>query len=221
MKLPSAVLGMALFFACGSSPPPCPPVPELWPAAGTGTPGFSGEVLVPSAGGQTLTISQLHDYAEFTFTRGGISYTARYALSKELPPSALPFVFVQRPQPIPACAALEGHGPIIDAIEVRRCGALISTGQNSYPSTTGCPGKGLIKPSPMDGPPDGQGAALGSATYFGWRLSGKVTLESGDEVTVTVLDSPSEPFEVFAGSSQTQGTLRLGALSGSGTLQVP
>lgn len=176
---------------------------------------------MPLAEEQTLTISQLHDYAEYTFTRAGISYIARYALSRELPPSALPFVFVQRPQPIPGCAALEGHGPIIDAIEVRRGGSLISTGQNSYQSPTGCPGKGFIKPSPMDGSPDGQGAALGNAAYFGWQLSGKVTLESGDEVTVTVLDSPSEPFEVFAGSSQTQGTLKLGALSGSGTLQVP
>lgn len=166
-------------------------------------------------------ISQAHDYAEYTFKVGGISYTARYALTREPPPSALPFVFVQRPQPLPACATLEGHGPIIDAIEVRRGGSLVSTGENSYQSPTGCPGEGLIKPSPMDGQPDGQGAALGNATYFGWRLSGKVTLESGDEVTVTVLDSPSEPFEVFAGSSQTQGTVKLGALSGSGTLQVP
>jgi hypothetical protein len=176
---------------------------------------------VPSAGEQTLTIPQAHDYVEYSFKRDGISYTARYALSKDLPPSVLPFVFVQRPQPISACAALDGHGPVVDAIEVRRGGSLISTGADSYASSSACPGKGLPKPSPLDGPPDGQGAALGNAEYFGWRLAGKVTLVSGDEVTVTVLDSEAKPFEVFAGSLQWQGTLKLGTLSGSGTLRVP
>jgi hypothetical protein len=57
--------------------------------------------------------------------------------------------------------------------------------------------------------------------FFGWRLAGKVTMESGDEVRVTVLDSPSEAFDVFAGTQEWQGTLKLGTLQGSGTLRMP
>jgi hypothetical protein len=36
-----------------------------------------------------------------------------------------------------------------------------------------------------------------------------------------VLDSPSEAFDVFAGTQEWQGTLKLGTLQGSGTLRMP
>jgi hypothetical protein len=219
VRLPRTVLGLGVLAACCSSPPPCPPIPELWPAAGTGTPSMG--MLVPLAEEQSLTIAPTHDYAEYRFKRAGISYTARYALGREPPPYALPFVFVQRPQPLPPCAALAGHGPTIDAIDIRRGGSVVSTGQDSSASRGDCPGQGLTKPSPLDGPPDGQGASLADAAHFSWRLAGKLTLQTGDQVTVTVLDSAAEPFEVFAGSQQAQATLKLGALSGSGTVLVP
>jgi hypothetical protein len=220
VRLRLTVVGVGLLLACGNQPPPCPAAPEILPSAGNGA--AQTGLLVPQAEEQFLTIPAARDYVEYRFKRGGISYTARYALSNVPPPPALQFVFVRRPRPLPECAALTGRGPIIDAIEVRRGGSVVSSGENAYEAVARCPGQGLTDKAPaaLNGPPDGNGASLGDAEY-GWRLAGRVTLQSNDEVTVTVLDAGAESFEIFAGSGQTEQTLRLGALDGSGTVRVP
>ena len=194
MTLRFAVVGVGLLLACGNQPPPCPPVPEILPSAGNGA--AQSGLLVPEADQQFLTIPAARDYVEYRFKRGGISYTARYALSRDPPPPVLRFVFLRRPRPLPECASLTGRGPIIDAIEIRRSGSVVSSGENAYESLARCPGQGLTDKAPtaLNGPPDGDGASLGDAEY-GWRLAGKVTLEPNDEVTVTVLDAGAESFE--------------------------
>lgn len=212
------VLGPLL--ACGDAPSPCPAAPEILPSAGSGA--AQTGLLVPQADEQLLTISAARDYAEYRFKRGGVSYTARYALSRDPPASVLQFVFVRRSRPLPECASLSGRGPIIDAIEVQRDGRIVSSGENAFEAQARCPGQGLTNKAPaaLNGPPDGNGASLGDAEY-GWRLARKVTLQPNDEVIVTVLDAGAESFEVFAGTGQTQQTLELGMLAGSGTVRVP
>jgi hypothetical protein len=214
-------LGAALFAACeNTEPPSCPSAQEILPAAGNGA--AQTGALVPQGDEQFLTIPAARDQVAYTFKRGGVSYTARYTLSREPPPVVLPFVFVRRSPPVAECAALAGKGPIIDALEIRRGGSVVSSGDEAYLSSARCPGQGLTNKAPtaLNGPNDGNGAALGDAEY-GWRLAGKVTLESGDEVAVTVLDASAESFEVFAGPEQTRPTLKLGVLNGSGTVRVP
>jgi hypothetical protein len=178
--------------------------------------------LVSQASEEQLTISSDRTFAEYRFVRDGRTYTARYALSPNPPPVVLPFVFVQRPRPLPACDTLAGRGPIIDAIQLRRNGAVVSSGEQAYLSLARCPGQGLTNKAAdeLNGPPDGIGAALADAEY-GWRWDEKATLQSGDDIIVTVLDSSDQPFEVWAGSDETQPTISVGTLSGSGSVHVP
>jgi hypothetical protein len=44
---------------------------------------------------------------------------------------------------------------------------------------------------------------------------------SGDEVVVTVVDDAGAPFEVYASHQQTSYDVKLGALTGSGSVRVP
>ena len=48
----------------------------------------------------------------------------------------------------------------------------------------------------------------------------RITLVSGDEVTVTVLDDSGEPFEVYASHSVTS-YVKLGTLTGTGSVTMP
>jgi hypothetical protein len=221
MRRTVAIVMLGLVAACEDTPAPCGAVPQVLPAVGTGS-ALGGEVLLPEAEGQALTVSADRTFAEYRFTRAGVAYTARYALSRDPAPVALRFVSVRRPGASVDCASLKERGPLIDAIVVRRGGAMVSNGQDAYLSSARCAGQGLTNKAPaaLNGLPDGTGALLADAEY-GWKLSGKATLASGDEIAVTVLDNWAEPLEVLIGSNPTGHTTSLGTIRGSGAVRVP
>ena len=49
----------------------------------------------------------------------------------------------------------------------------------------------------------------------------RLVLESGDTVTVTVLDGAGESFDVYASHQQTGFDMKLGTLTGTSTVTVP
>jgi len=67
---------------------------------------------------------------------------------------------------------------------------------------------------------DGLGVALGDSE-LGWVVGTRIALVSGDEVVVTVVDDADEPFEVYASYQQTSYDVKLGTLTGSGSVRVP
>lgn len=138
-------------------------------------------------------------------------------------PPALRYVSVRRPPPLATCAQLADRGPAIDAIQIRRHAAVISTGARPYLSSARCTLDGLIddaSPS-LAGEPDGVGTTLGGNEYA-WVLDGPDTeLRAGDEIVVTVLDRANEPYQVFAGSDPVNHELALGTLTGSGIVIIP
>jgi hypothetical protein len=203
---------------CTDGPRPCGETPKIYPATGSGA-AVSG-ALVPGAQDQTITVSADRRSLVYTFTRDGAHMTARYALTEAPVPRALYFVAIVRPPPAIACTALTGRGPVIDAVEVRRGGAVISDARSFFAS--GRCGESLTSKASeaLDGPPDGNGLALGGSD-LGWAVGPRIALVSGDEVTVTVLDASAEPFEVYATGQQTSYDMKLGTLTGTGTLTVP
>jgi hypothetical protein len=137
-------------------------------------------------------------------------------------PRPLRYVSVRRPPPLAACAELTDRAPAIDAIQIRRDGALISGGVDPYVSSARCTADGVTATaSPaLAGAPDSVAVALGGHEYA-WTLAAGVTLRSGDEIVVTVLDGTNEPFQVFAGSDPINHELQLGTLTGTGSVRVP
>jgi hypothetical protein len=202
--------------ACGG-PPPCN-TPTVYPATGSGVV-MSGE-LATGADDQRVVISSDRRFLEYTFTRNGATTTARYALSEMSPDPALYFVTMRRPSTQADCAALAGRGPVIDAIEVNRGGTVISDARAGF-SPASC-GQTLDDkgPAELNGPPDGIGLAL-AGNELEWTVAPRITLVSGDEVTVTVLDDSGEPFEVYASHSVTSYDVKLGTLTGTGSVTMP
>jgi hypothetical protein len=146
--------------------------------------------------------------------------TARYALAEGPPAHPLYFVTIRRTPPHGDCAALAGHGPVIDAIEVKRGGVVVASPTAFY-SSAACGGELTAKaPAALNGPPDGVGLAL-AGNELGWALGGRRTLVSGDTVTVTVLDAAGESFDVYGPWQQTSHDVKLGTLTGTGTVTVP
>jgi hypothetical protein len=192
--------------------------PKIYPATGNGA-AVSG-ALTPGAQDQRITVSADRRSLVYTFTRDGAHMTARYALTEASRPRALYFVVIGRPPPAIACADLAGRGPVIDSVEVRRGGAVISDARSFFAS--GRCGESLTAKASeaFNGAPDGSGLALGGAD-LGWAVGTRIALVSGDEVTVTVLDASGEPFEVYATGQQTSYDVKLGTLTGTGTLTVP
>jgi hypothetical protein len=106
---------------------------------------------------------------------------------------------------------------------VRRSDVVIAHGEAGDFSRLGCQGgnRNTRKAAAeWNGPPDGKGALLGDADII-WRLSGRVTLQDGDEVIVTVLDSGKVPFELVTGSSRDYLSQVIGVLDGTGSVRVP
>jgi hypothetical protein len=198
----------------------CSNTPRLFPATGSG-PVASG-ILATGAQDQRIVVSSDRQFLEYTFTRDGKTITARYALSETPPTLALKFVLVKRPPPLATCAALDQRGPVIDAVEVRRGGTLVSVGTSAYYTSARCETQEVSAKAPtlLDGAADGVGAPL-SDNDLGWAMAQRFELLSGDEVTVTVLDGSGGPFEVYAGREQTSFDLKLGTLTGTGTFTVP
>jgi hypothetical protein len=193
-------------------------VPKVYPATGSGM-AVSGE-LAAGALDQKVVVSPDRKFLDYTFTRNGTTMTARYALSETPHPPSRYFVTIRRTPPHGDCAAQAGRGPVIDAVEVRRGGAVISDARSFYASAS-C-GQVLTNKAPgaLNGPPDGVGLAL-AGDALGWALGERVVLESGDTVTVTVLDDAGESFDVYATGSQTGFDVKLGTLTGTGTVTVP
>lgn len=131
------------------------------------------------------------------------------------------FVSIRRPPPLAACAQLDGRGPIIDAIQIRRGGVVISEGVSPYLSSARCTTDGLTSRAPpcLGGPPDGVGVGLGG-NELGWSLAEGEALREGDEVVVTVVGGANEPYQVFAGADRIDHRLELGTLAGSGSVVV-
>jgi hypothetical protein len=215
IALAVVVVGLA-GAACGG-PPPCD-TPRVYPATGSGVV-ISGQ-LATGAQDQRVVISPDRRFLEYTFTRNGTTTTARYALSEVSPEPALYFVTIRRPSNQADCAALAGRGPVIDAIEVNRGGSVISDARAGF-SAASC-GQPLNDKGPveLDGPPDGIGLALGG-NEVEWTVAPRITLVSGDEITVTVLDDSGEPFEVYASHSLTSYGVKLGTLTGTGSVTMP
>jgi hypothetical protein len=87
VSLRGALLAGGLLLACTSEPPDCPKTVrsvEVLPAAGKGA--AQSGALVPDAEGQELVISADHRTLEYRFRRGGVAYTARYALARPAGP---------------------------------------------------------------------------------------------------------------------------------------
>jgi hypothetical protein len=215
IALAVVVVGLA-GAACGG-PPPCD-TPRVYPATGSGVV-ISGQ-LATGAQDQRVVISPDRRFLEYTFTRNGTTTTARYALSDVSPEPALYFVTIRRPSNQADCAALAGRGPVIDAIEMNRGGSVISDARAGF-SAASC-GQPLNDKGPveLDGPPDGIGLALGG-NEVEWTVAPRITLVSGDEITVTVLDDSGEPFEVYASHSLTSYGVKLGTLTGTGSVTMP
>lgn len=218
MTIRRFALALVAVASCTTDPPPCGEVPKLFPATGSGVT-VSG-ALLPDAQAQSILVSPDRRFLEYTFTRNGTVTTARYALSETPPIRALYFVTVRRPLPLAECATLVGRGPVIDSVEVKRGGELISSAR-SYFSSARC-GQGLTNKaaSELNGSSDGLGVALGDSE-LGWVVGTRLVLLSGDEVVVTVLDGAGEPFEVYASHEQTGYDLKLGTLTGTGSFRVP
>jgi hypothetical protein len=218
MTIRRFALGMVAVASCTTDPPPCGEIPKLFPATGSGVT-VTG-ALLPDAQAQSIVVSPDRRFLEYTFTRNGTVTTARYALSETPPTRALYFVTVRRPLPLAECAALVGRGPVIDSVEVKRGGAVISNAR-SYFSSARC-GQVLTNKaaSELNGSPDGVGVALGDSE-LGWVVGTRIALLSGDEVVVTVLDGAGEPFEVYASHEEPSYDLKLGTLTGTGSVRVP
>jgi hypothetical protein len=60
-----------------------------------------------------------------------------------------------------------------------------------------------------------------SGDALGWAMGERLVLESGDTVTVTVLDGAGESFDVYASHQQTGFDMKLGTLTGTSTVTVP
>jgi len=217
MTLRRYAVALVAFTCCASDPPPCDS-PQLFPATGSGV--TATGALLPDAQAQRIVVSPDRRFLEYTFMRNGNVTTARYALSETPPTPAPHFVTVRRPLPQAACSALVGRGPVIDSVEVRRGGMVVGSGR-SYFSSARC-GQGLTDKaaSELNGSPDGLGVALGDSE-LGWVVGTRIALVSGDEVVVTVVDDADEPFEVYASYQQTSYDVKLGTLTGSGSVRVP
>ena len=55
----------------------------------------------------------------------------------------------------------------------------------------------------------------------GRYLDGRITLQPGDDVVVTVLDSSGETFEVLAAQQYGGADVPLGTLTASGSVRIP
>jgi hypothetical protein len=196
----------------------CGDVPKFYPATGSGAV-MTGE-LAPGALDQRIVVSSDRTFLEYTFTRNGTTTTARYALSET--PRTVPwyFVTIRRTPPHGDCAAQAGRGPVVDSVEVSRGGVVISDARAFY-AAANC-GQMITAKAPVElnGPPDGLGLAL-AGDPFGWAVGERLVLESGDAVTVTVLDGAGEAFDVYAARQQVSFDMKLGTLTGTGTLTVP
>jgi hypothetical protein len=218
MRRFACLLGALAFASCTDGPGSCGDAPKSYPAIGSGT--VSSGDLATDAVDQRIVVSPDRQFLEYTFKRNGTTMTARYALSETPRSLALTFVTIGRPPPAIACNALAGRGPVIDSIEVKRGGVVISDPRAFFAS--GRCGDALTAKATDDlnGPPDGNGVALAGGG-LGWAVGERIALVSGDEVTVTVLDGSGEPFEVFASWQETSYDVSLGRLTGTGTLIVP
>jgi hypothetical protein len=214
-----SLLAVLTLAGCNSAPPPCPEPEKVYPATGAGAVLRGSGELVSRAEDQRIAISADRQFLEYTFTRDGTTFTARYALSETRPARARKYVLVRRSNGPAPCGGT-ALGPVIDSIEVKRGGAVISTGRSFFASNR-C-GEGLTnKASPqLNGPPDGQGTAL-AGSDLGWALDDRTTLVSGDQVVVTVLDASREAFDVYAGGDQASFDVKLGTLTATGTVVVP
>ena len=211
------LMACLLLAGCGG-PPPCN-VPKVEVATGSGE--FHVAELTAGAQQQRIAISADRTRFEYTFVRDGVSYTAVYALGEAPPPPALRWVSIRRPPPLATCADLGNRGPTIDAIEIRRGGVVVATGNVPRFASDRWPRVDDKGPPSLAGPPDGQGVAL-AGNELAWLLTGdRMTLRPGDEVVVTVLDGSNEPYQVFAGPEPLVQQLQLGTLTGSGTVTVP
>ena len=154
MVLAVVVAGLA-GAACGPRPATRPgSIPP--PAAASS----SRASLATGAQEQRVVISPDRRFLEYTFTRNGTTTTARYALSEMPPEPALYFVTIRRPSTQADCAALAGRGPVIDAIEVKRGGTVISDARAGF-SAASC-GQPLNDKGPV-------GLNSASLTGSGWR----------------------------------------------------
>jgi hypothetical protein len=195
---------------------------DLRPATGTGA--LQGASLAPGASEQKVTISPDRKRLEYTFTKGGKTYTAVYALSETEAPRALRHVSIRRPAGALDCAALEQKGPVFDGIEIRRGGRLLGGGERPQRLPVPCSSTMQPEDGPdvLGGPPDGEGASLGRFG-FGWTVPQGLALLPGDEIYFTVLDGAAEPYGVYldADADYRFRGVELGTLTGSGTLRVP
>jgi len=212
------VLASIVLAACTNDPPACNEPPPLFPATGSSV--TVPRMLVTDAQAQRVSISPDRQFLEYTFTRNGVVTTARYALSESQPAPALLFVMVRRPPPLTECNALVGRGPVIDSVEVKRSGVVIGSGRAFF-SSARC-GHDLTAKAEgqLNGPPDGLGTPLGDSE-LGWIVGTRLALVSGDEVVVTVVDDAGEPFEVYASHQEVSYDVKLGTLTGTGSLPVP
>lgn len=212
----AAILAVVLLGGGCDERPPC----KLSPLAeATGSADVQSGELTPGAQAQRVTISADRTRFEYTFTRDGRTFTAVYALGQTPPPPALRHVAVRRPASSATCTALSPRGPTVDAVEVRRRGAVIGP-VGADAARSDCRPADEKAPATINGPPDGQGALLGS-DVFRWALPERVALREGDEVAVTVLASVyNEPYEVVALSFEGVELL-LGTAAGSTRVTVP
>ena len=200
--------------ACGG-PPPCN-TPRVYPATGSGVV-ISGEVH--GALDQRVVISPDRRFLD-TRSRATERRQRRATRCRDVAGTRALFRDHRRPSTQADCAALAGRGPVIDAIEVSRGGTVISDARAGF-SAASC-GQPLNDKGPvgLNGPPDGIGLAL-AGNELEWTVAPRITLVSGDEVTVTVLDDSGEPFEVYASHSVTSYDVKLGTLTGSGSVTMP
>jgi len=214
---------LVLAFALALSPTACDvdracgDAPKLYPATGGGA--VVSGALAPGALDQRIVVSPDRKFIEYTFSRNGATVTARYALAETPREPSSHFVTIRRTPPHGDCAAQAGRGPVIDSVEVRRGGVLVSDARSFYASNCG---QTLTAKAPeeLNGPPDGVGLAL-AGDELGWAMGERLVLESGDTVTVTVLDGAGESFDVYGAGQQTSFDIKLGTLTGTGTITVP
>lgn len=218
MRFVAAAVVAIASASCTEEPPACPAAPQVFPATGSGV--TVAGALLPDAQAQRIVVSPDRRFLEYTFTRNGTVATARYALAQTPAPPALYFVTLRRPPPLVECSLLVGRGPVIDSLQVKRGGALIGSAR-SYHSSARC-GHGLTDKaaSELNGAPDGVGVALGDSE-LGWVPGPRITLQSGDEIVVTILDDGGEPFEIYGSREQTGHDVKLGTLTGTGSVRVP
>jgi hypothetical protein len=216
-----ATVAVGMLSACDDGLPQCGNVEKIQLATGTGA--VENGALATGATDQSVAISADRQRLEYTFTLDGKRYTAVYALSETQPPPMLRAVSIRRATASLDCATLKNLGPVVDGIEIHRHGRRLA---NVVSTLIPGPCSGMMSPekgpAALNGPPDGQGVSL-SSNSFSWSLPWGNALLPGDEISITVLGTSTDPYVVhaIADADDTVPGVELGTLTGSGTVTVP